>query len=547
MRRFILTLGCVLVLSALIVRPAVTAESKPAESKPAAEKPAAKKPAADGKKSEGAAAKPEAKAEKPAAAQKPAASAAKPEKKEETKEAGEKKPETHTVKPELVKTTVSLKGNFEALSASEIVLRPKAWASFKVVEAAKHGEEVERDDVLVEFESKDIDEAIAQERRKMELSSLAIKQAEESLKMLEETTPMDLASAERSKRYADEDYDQYLKVDRPMSEKIAKFNVETSENYLKYEQEELRQLEKMYEADDLTEDTEEIVLQRQRDAVKRAEFYLEADLRYFDEMMKFTMPRRDVSQKDSHQRSGLTWSQSKVLLPLALKRSRLDLEKLKVAHEKGGEKLEKLLADQKLMTVKSPMAGVVYYGRFNRGEWGGAATGVEKLRPKGLVTAKSVFMTVVRPRPMVIRVKVPEKNLHDFRPGLRGTVTPTAFPELRLAATVSKLDTIPFTAGNFEAQLKVAIGSEAEAIVPGMSCGVKFIPYLKKRALTVPSSAVHTDALDDQKHYVMLVGEDGKQKKQGVTTGRKSGEKMEILDGLVAGDKVVKEFPKDKK
>ena len=35
----------------------------------------------------------------------------------------------------MVKTTVSLKGNFEAQSASEIVLRPKAWASFKVLKA----------------------------------------------------------------------------------------------------------------------------------------------------------------------------------------------------------------------------------------------------------------------------------------------------------------------------------------------------------------------------------------------------------------------------
>jgi len=321
MTRFILTMGCCLVLFAFVADPAMSAESKPAaekskaeETKPAAEKskaeetkPAAEeskaeetKPAAEEKKSEPAAEKSE-----PAVKKTPSA-AAKPEKKEETKEASEKKPETHTVKPELVKTTVSLKGNFAAQSASEIVIRPKAWASFKVLDAVEHGEEVERDDVLVEFESKDIDEAIADERRKVELSTLAIKQAEEGLKMLEETTPLDLASAERSKRYDDEDLDEYFKIDRAMSVKIANFNVETSENYLKYEQEELEQLEKMYEADDLTEETEEIILTRQRDAVKRAEFYLETDRRYHDRMLKKTLPRRDVSMKDSHVRAGLS-------------------------------------------------------------------------------------------------------------------------------------------------------------------------------------------------------------------------------------------------
>lgn len=550
MTRFILTMGCCLVLFALVADTAVSAESKPA-----AEKSEEKKPEAAKEKPEAATEKPDAEAKKSDAAaekSKPAvkktpSTAAKPEKKDESKEDAEKKPETHTVKAELVKTTVSLKGNFESQSASEIVLRPKAWASFKVLEAVEHGAEVERDDVLVEFESKDIDEAIADQRRKIELSSLAIKQAEEGLKMLEETTPLDLASADRSKRYSDEDLAQYFKIDRPMSEKIANFNVETSENYLKYEEEELRQLEKMYEADDLTEETEEIILQRQRDSVKRAAFYLETDRRYRDEMLKSTLPRRDVSIKDSTQRAGLSLNQTKVLLPLTLGRSRLDLEKLKVTHAKEEEKLEKLMADRDLIVVKAPTAGVVYYGRFNRGEWGGASALVDKLRPKGSVTANAVFMTIVKPRPLVIRLKVPEKNFHELRSGLRGTVTPTGFPEMRIPATVSKIGAVPFTAGNFEARLRVNLGDDAEAIVPGMSCTVKFIPYLKKRALTVPASAVHTDELDDQKHYVMLVDENGKQRKHGVTTGKKSGDKLEIVDGLVAGDKVLKEFPKDEK
>ena len=91
------------------------------------------------------------------------------------------------------------------------------------------------------------------------------------------------------------------------------------------------------------------------------------------------------------------------------------------------------------------------------------------------------------------------------------------------------------------------IGEEAQALVPGMSATVKFIPYLKKRTLTVPASAVHTDELDDQKHYVCLLTEDGKQQKQSVTVGKKTETKVEILDGVVAGDEVLKEFPKDKR
>jgi len=544
MTRFICTIACCLMTFALVAD-GWAADESGARPDQAAEKSEndAKKPKQEAKKPE----KPDQAKEVAKKPEKPKEAAAKPQPKAGPEGPAPEKPATVTVKPALFKIEVSLKGNFEPQSMREIVLRPKAWSTFKVVKAVEHGAEVQRNDRLVEFEMDDVDDAVTDQQRKVELAELALKQAEKSLQILEETTPLDLAAAERSKRHSDEDLAYFLKVDRPMSEKTANYNVKTSENYLEYQLEELRQLEKMYKADDLTEETEEIILKRQRDAVERSEFYLEMDKIRRDETLKTRLPRLEDSMKRSNVRTGLSLDEAKATLPLALRRARLDLGKLEVQLTKEKEKLEKLEDDRAAMDVKAPMDGVVYYGKFKRGEWSGASSGADKLKKGGSVSANDVFMTVVKPRPLVIRLKVPEKNIHQFRPGLKGTVRPTGYPDLRLAATVTHVGEIPFTAGNFEALLRVSIGEEAQALVPGMSATVKFIPYLKKRTLTVPPSAVHTDELDDQKHYVCLVTEDGKQRKQPVTVGKKTEEKIEILDGLVAGDKVLKEFPKDKK
>ena len=561
MTRFILTIACCLMTFALVAD-VWAADGSGAGPDPAAEKSEkdTKKPKQEAKRPEKpdqakeAAKKPEKPAEKPKEAAEPAKpaekakpAAAKPKPEAGPQGAAAEKPSTVTVKPELFKIEVSLKGNFEPQSMREIVLRPESWSTFKVVKAVEHGAEVERDDRLVEFEMDELDDAIVDQKRKVELAELAVTQAEKSLEILEETTPLDLASAERTKRHSDEDLAYYFKIDRPMSEKVANYNVETSENYLEYQLEELRQLEKMYQADDLTEETEEIILKRQRDAVKRAEFFLEMDKIRRDETLKTRLPRLDESMKQSNVRTALSLDEAKAALPLALRRARLDLDKLEVTLDKEKEKLEKLTGDRGAMEVKAPMDGVVYYGQFKRGEWSGASSGADKLKKGGSVSANDVFMTVVKPRPLLIRVKVPEKDVHQFRRGLKGTVRPTGYPDLRLAATVTDVDQLPFTAGSFQAMLRVSIGEEAQAIVPGMSATIKFIPYLKKRTLTVPPSAVHTDELDDQKHYVCLLTEDGKQQKQAVTLGRKTEKKTEILDGVVAGDQVLKEFPKDKK
>ena len=71
-----------------------------------------------------------------------------------------------------------------------------------------------------------------------------------------------------------------------MTVKSAEFMVKYYNFMLDYEKDELEQLEKMYEADDLTEETEEIVLKRQRNSVEFAEFSLENAKLSRDETLK---------------------------------------------------------------------------------------------------------------------------------------------------------------------------------------------------------------------------------------------------------------------
>ena len=67
-------------------------------------------------------------------------------------------------------------------------------------------------------------------------------------------------------------------------------NLKSSEQYLAYAAEELNQLKKMYEADDLTEETEEIILQRAQNQYDRAKFSLEAAKIRNEDLLKFNSP-----------------------------------------------------------------------------------------------------------------------------------------------------------------------------------------------------------------------------------------------------------------
>ena len=451
---------------------------------------------------------------------------------------------TYKVKKEPFKIEVTLKGTFEAEKTAEISIRPDVWTAYEVVKAAEHGQTVKRGDVLVQFDVEKIDDEIADLRLKRALSDLAFKQAEENLKILEASTPVDLKLAERAQKIAREDLEKFLRADRALSEKSANFMLRSAENYLENQQDELRQLEKMYKADELTEETEEIVLKRQRRAVESAEHMVETVRASRDDTLKVDLPRRQETLEQGAVKQDLLAAKAKFSLPAALSQAQRDFEKLKLDRGREEEKLKKLLADRAAMAVKAPMDGVVYYGRFTRGKWSGMEQVAESLRPGGAVMKNAVFMTVVQPRPVFVRSSVSEADVAKLRPGVKGTVQPTAFADVKLEAAVDRIDAIPSAPDSFEVRLGLRTDPSPASIVPGMTCTAKIVPYSDKSAIAIPSKALFTEELDERQSYVFVI-EAGKPKKRPVTVGKKADDRVEIVRGLAAGDEILLERPKE--
>lgn len=167
---------------------------------------------------------------------------------------------TYTVKREPLKIQFELDGTFESRTMSEIILRPEEWISYTVLKAVEHGTRMKKDDVLIEFDSEKIDKAIADLQTEQQIADIALKVAEDQLALLEKSIPLDLEASQRAQRQAEEDQKRYFEITRPMIIKSWDNMLKYTRQELDYAREELEQLEKMYKADDLTEETEKIVL-----------------------------------------------------------------------------------------------------------------------------------------------------------------------------------------------------------------------------------------------------------------------------------------------
>ncbi len=447
------------------------------------------------------------------------------------------KPTTHTVKAELFKVEAQLKGVFETPHVAEIVFRPEAWAELAVLDAIAPGTAVKKGDKLLTLDPQKIDDAIKDAEAALAAMEPVLRTAQEELTAMERTLGLDMAAAERAKQHADEDLKRYTGLDRPLAVKQANMAVKNATDYLEYETEELRQLEKMYKADDLTEETEEIILKRQRDTVERAKFGLELAKQKCDQALTVELPRQDTATAENATRQTIALAKAKVAMPAAVTKKQLDVQKLKSDQDKAAERLAKMKKDRAAMEVKAPADGVVYVGGCVRGAWPRLGQTLER---GAMLKPHDAVMSIVAAKDLFVRAVVPEDQLERVAPRAQAEVVPAGYPSTRLAAKLEGVTPVPVTPGSFEARLTITLPKDAPPLVPGMGANVKLTSYEKKDALVVPTAAL---VAEGEATFVYVQKGQGAPEKRSIVVGRKADGKAEVAHGLSAGDVVLLEKP----
>lgn len=449
---------------------------------------------------------------------------------------------THKVAKGMLKIETALSGVFESTEMTEVALRPEEWTAFEVVEVVEPGTMVEAGDTLIRFDSEDYDEALLEMERARELAYLSLRSDEEELRFLEQTTPLDLAAAERTKLVADDELKHFLDVGLSLLVRNTEYSLKNSQFNVEYSEEELKQLEQMYAADDLTEESEEIILLRSRRDVEAARFFLESAQDNYQRGVDVLIPRQQVDLTEGATRAGIRLDEARATLPMALSLKRLQVEEARRARQKSDEQFARLQQDRSWLSFTAPTDGIVYYGQCVRGAWSSAAVAAS-LKPEGTVQPKQVLMTVVKPRPLFVRASLPEASLHLVRAGIAGRATPTAWPDVRVPVAVEQVSLLPVADGSYDVRLAAEAGDNATAVLPGMAASVKLTSYRNPDALTVPEAAVFAEEEDDSVRYVYLVTGEGQHEQRVVAVGRSSEGRIEITGGLDEGQEILASKP----
>jgi multidrug resistance efflux pump len=494
-----------------------------------------------------------------AAKEKTAKAGEKPAAKAEEKTAAKaeaKKRKTYKVEPKRLKVVVPLDGTFVARKMEEVALRPDVWSEYEIVDVIEHGTKVSKGQRLFKFDSEKINEAIQDLELEQRMNDLAIAKAEDEMPRMEKTLKMDFEDADRAYTNARDDNKRYNEVDRPLAVKGAEFMLKYYKFMLDYEKDELKELEKMYKADDLTEETEEIVLKRQRNQVEFAQFSLDGAKVESEEMLNVFIPRMDIRMKQMLDRTSLAKSRAQMALSLDLDRARAELDQRKKMRTKSLDRHRKILGDKELMEIKAPADGIVFYGQCVNGRWSDTPSLINRYKPHNKVMGDSILMTIVESRPLYVTSTVDEAKRPEVSDGQKVKV---AFPlegTDRADGKVKSISPIPVSSGKFEITFDVDQEQVPDWVVAGMNAKIQITTYDKADALTVPKKAVHDDKDDPDKHYVWLMDADdpdAKPEKRYVKLGKRKEDEVEVLKGLKKGnvvsldDEEAKDKDKEKK
>ena len=133
-----------------------------------------------------------------------------------------------------------------------------------------------------------------------------------------------------------------------------------------------------------------------------------------------------------------------------------------------------------------------------------------------------------------IDANVFEKDLERVRRGQEVKVSVPAFPGVTFSGRVILVSSVvdPETRS---VKVRTEVPNSDGRLKPDMFANVQIITDLHRTAISIPQSAV----LNDAGKAIVFVSEGSGFKKRQVTTGIQSNDRVEIIEGLAPGDKVV--------
>ena len=206
----------------------------------------------------------------------------------------------------------------------------------------------------------------------------------------------------------------------------------------------------------------------------------------------------------------------------------MQLLKAKAAYESQLETIAQLKKQLQRTQILAPFSGVIDEIVANTGA--------------NLLPGQTPVMRIVNLKKMYTEASVPERYLSQIKKGTTATVK-IPMLDREYPTTVRQIGNF-INPNNRSFRVETPLPNPDEMIKPNLSCKLKIKDYSNPEALMIPLRIIKENAVG--KKYIFKLNPDGKDqvyrtKQVFIKLGKRSTDKVEILEGIQAGDLLVDE------
>jgi hypothetical protein len=257
----------------------------------------------------------------------------------------------------------TLTGKLEPAQATEMKADMQAYGGeLRLKWIATPGTKVAAEEKVAELEAPELEEALAKARENLTAAEVGLQALQDSMAQYDASFPEQLAAAQRRHERAVEEANHWLKVEKDQVIRSAELGLKSTEENIADQKEELAQLQKLYDGNDLAKESQDIVLNRSKRRLEQSKERYEMAVVRHKRYVEVDLPRREEDMQ-----AGVTAAKLELdRLKTQQERGNADM-KVKLARAERGvsdarQAVEKLEKDAASLVLKAPHAGFVVNG-----------------------------------------------------------------------------------------------------------------------------------------------------------------------------------------
>ncbi len=395
----------------------------------------------------------------------------------------------------------------------------------RIIFIVPEGATVNSGDVVVRFDSGEIDRMISEKSSALNEAQGKFSQAKADLDIQKNKNQSDIQAATLEQQLAVLDRDKYVQGDFIAEKSDFERQIAEGQAELEKVEDELRNMETLVSKGFRTpEQLREVQLRR-----NSFRYRLDRDKQKMSVLLDFDFIRKKTEFEGKATEAALKLQRAKDTAAAEERKAEAAIESAKNAVQISEEELKELQRQKEFCEIKAPQTGTVAYANQ---AWFDPES---RIREGASVRRQQSVFYLPDMKRMQVKVQINEAAVNKIKTGLKATVRMDAFPEVTLSGTihyVSELAQSGFSSVmNYESIVLVDSFPETINIKPGMTAQVEVLVGVYNDVLAVPVTAI----TEHQGQTFVYRLEGGQVARQRVKTGRATHSFIELTEGIESG------------